>query len=364
MSPRKRNPENRGLPLRWKHEHGCYFYRVPPGQEAAWDGKKTFPLGRTLHKAHKVYAERIEVQDNVHNVAQLLDRYLLEVTPTKALRTQLPEPAYVVELKKVFGSAPVVGGVRPQHIYQYVDKRLDRTEGAEPRKAKTQARNEIKILSHAFTKAVEWGYLDRHPFKGEVRLEGGKSRDRYIEDWEIVEVLALKPFRKRGSVRMIHAYIRLKLLTGLRMTDLLLLQPGDAKEDGLHVRPSKTRNSTGARKIFAWTDEKGVDNGRRNAFDQCLTVRPLDIAPWVFCTEDGGCYVEGNGLTTNFNSVWKRFMDRVLKETKVTTRFAERDLRAKAGSDVESLQRAQQLLGNADAKITLKHYRRRPEVVR
>jgi hypothetical protein len=29
-------------------------------------------------------------------------------------------------------------------------------------------------------------------------------------------------------------------------------------------------------------------------------------------------------LTTNFNSVWKRFMDRVLKETKVKERFAAR----------------------------------------
>jgi len=37
--------------------------------------------------------------------------------------------------------------------------------------------------------------------------------------------------------------------------------------------------------------------------------------------------------STSFNSVWKRFMDRVLKETKVTERFAERDLRAKAASD-------------------------------
>jgi hypothetical protein len=51
---------------------------------------------------------------------------------------------------------------------------------------------------------VEWGYLKRHPFKKEVRLDGErgqKARDRYIEDWEIAEALALRPMRKRGSVR-------------------------------------------------------------------------------------------------------------------------------------------------------------------
>jgi integrase len=79
------------------------------------------------------------------------------------------------------------------------------------------------VLSHAFTKAVEWGFIDRHPFKGEVRLEGEKARIRYVEDWEIVECLALIPKRKAGSVLAVQAYIRLKLLTGMRRGDLLRL---------------------------------------------------------------------------------------------------------------------------------------------
>ncbi len=52
-------------------------------------------------------------------------------------------------------------------------------------------------------------------------------------------------------------------------------------------------------------------------------------------------------LTTNFNSVWKRFMDRVLKETRLTERFAERDIRAKVGSDAETVEKAAHILGNA-----------------
>jgi hypothetical protein len=61
------------------------------------------------------------------------------------------------------------------------------------------------------------GLIKSHPFKKEVRFDGERSssgaRERYIEVWEIVEALALKPMRKRGSVRMCQAYIRLKRAT-------------------------------------------------------------------------------------------------------------------------------------------------------
>lgn len=375
MSPRKRNPENVGLPKRWKCEHGAYFYQVPKGQERAWDGKKKFRLGATLHEAYKVWAKRLESQVDVTTIEHLLDRYLLEVTPSKAKRTQVDEPRYAVQLKKRFGHMPLED-LEPQHIYQYFDKRMDLSKDKDgkpvaARNAKTQARQEIKLLSHAFTKAVEWGCIKKHPFKKEVRFDrerGQKPRDRYIEDWEIVEVLSLKPFRKRGSVRMIQGYIRLKLLTGMRMTDLLSIQPArDAKDDGIHVQASKTTHSSGVKQIFTWLDKDGGDTGRRAAYQMCLAARPLDIAPYLFCTDEGGSYIDEDGLTTSFNSIWKRFMDRVLKETELTQRFAERDLRAKVATDAEaneSLERARKLLGHVDARITKKWYMRKAEVVR
>jgi hypothetical protein len=203
--PRKRLPENQGLPKRWKVEHGAYFYFVPTGQEAHWDGKRRFRLGATLEDAYKVWADRVQARINVRTVGDLLDRYLLEVTPTKAVRTQVDEPTYAARLKKVFGHMNP-DDVEPQFIYQYFDRRKDQTKDKDGnlstnRQAKTQARNEIKLLRHALTKAVEWGYIKKHPFKGEVRLDkerGQKARDRY-EDWEIAEALALRPMRKRGS---------------------------------------------------------------------------------------------------------------------------------------------------------------------
>ena len=59
--------------------------------------------------------------------------------------------------------------------------------------------------------------------------------------------------------------------------------------------------------------------------------------------------------------MWQRFMDRVLTETAVVERFTEHDLRAKVGSDAESLERARVLLQHADTRTTLRVYRRKPE---
>jgi hypothetical protein len=102
--------------------------------------------------------------------------------------------------------------VLPRHIYKYVDTRV--SKGGE--KSRATGLYEIRVFRHVFTKAVEWGILNRHPFKGEVHLRGLQARDRYVEDCEITQALALKPKRNSGSVLMIQAYMRLKLLIGIR----------------------------------------------------------------------------------------------------------------------------------------------------
>lgn len=72
---------------------------------------------------------------------------------------------------------------------------------------------------------------------------------------------------------------------------------------------------------------------------------------------------EETGEAHGWDSMWQRFMDRVLTETKVTTRFTEHDLRAKCASDAPSLERARALLAHADPRTTDRHYRRKPERV-
>jgi integrase len=226
-------------------------------------------------------------------------------------------------------------------------------------KAPTSANREIEVLSHAFTKAIEWGYREDHPMTaGKFRKLPTKPRDRYVEDWEIIESLSLEPRRKRGSLHAVRAYIKIKLLTGLRRADLLRLRVTDLQDDGIHVTPQKTANSTGKKLIIEWTD------ALRQAVDEVKAARPVDIAPWLFCTKRGGCYVKDNGEASSWDSMWQRFMDRVLAETEVKERFTEHDLRAKCASDAQSLEHAQQLLAHATSATTKRIYRRRPERVK
>src|SRR6266478_6620339 len=55
-----------------------------------------------------------------------------------------------------------------------------------------------------------------------------------------------------GSVLAIQSYIRLKLLTGLRRSDLLRLQVSSGREDGIHVRTNKIGKAV----IYTWTPER------------------------------------------------------------------------------------------------------------
>ncbi|MFD2271778.1 hypothetical protein ACFS07_13095 [Undibacterium arcticum] len=91
----------------------------------------------------------------------------------------------------------------------------------------------------------------------------------------------------------------------------------------------------------------------------------MNIAPWLFCTRKGTGYInEAKGTASGWDSVWQRFMVRVLEETKVVEVFTEHDLRAKCASDAETLEHARSLLAHADSRVTDRIYRRKPERVK
>jgi integrase len=346
--PKPRKPENKGLPKRWRNINGVYYYAVPNELKDSWDGKQLFRLGSTLPEAYRVWAERIGSIDDAKTIAQLLDRYSMEVVPKKEITTQAHNSIAIKRLRAVLGKMPLLS-IKPRSVYQYIDKRT----------AKVAAKREIEVLSHAFTKAVEWGYLDRHPFKGEIRLEGEKARTRYIEDWEVIECLSIESKRKKGSVLAVQSYMRIKLLTGMRRGDLLRLTMSDLQDDGIHVQPGKTEHTTGKRLIYEWSEEL------KEAVAMAKNARPVPLSPFLFCNRRGECYFNAmTGRAWGWDTMWKNFMTRVKKETKVTEHFTEHDLRAKCASDADTLEHAKALLSHADGKTTERIYRRKPERVK
>ncbi len=356
--PKARKAENKGLPARWRTTHGAYYYCVPKGYEMQWEGKQLFRLGKTLPEAYAKWAERVGTLENAQNVSELLDRYLTEVVPSKAASSRQSNLLWITQLRTVFGPLKL-NMIQPQHIYKYIAKRTQKKVNANGRitGGKTTAHREIEVLSHAFTKAVEWGYIHRHPFKNEVRLKGEVARDRYIEDWEIVEMLSMESRRKKGSVGAIQAYIRLKIITGMARSDLLRLTMSSFKDDGIHIQRHKTAKSTGKRTIYAWDAEL------KDCVEKAKAARPA-LSAFLFCKRNGEGYInEETGKADGWESMWQRFCARVLKETKIETSFTEHDLRAKCASDANTLEHARALLSHADARTTDKIYRRKPERV-
>ncbi|MGT2507877.1 integrase [Cupriavidus basilensis] len=330
-----------------------------------WDGKKKFRLGKTLPEAYRVWADRIQHQVDIKTVGQLLERYAMEVVPEKAATTQQHNALAIRKLTAVFGKRSIAS-ITPQVVYRYIDQRSVKKQvtddGGKTRTVggRIAAHREVEVLSAALTKAVRWGYIDRHPFKGEIELEAEKPRDRYVQDWEIAECMTLQSKRKKGSVRAVQAYIRIKMLTGMARSGMLRLRPAvDFQDDGIHIQRHKTAGSSGKRTIYEWTAEL------RAAVADALTSRPVDISPWLFCTLKGECYIdEETGRAGGFDSMWRGFMDRLLAETKVNEKFTEHDIRAKVSSDADTVEHARALLSHATTQTTQRTYRRKAERVK
>lgn len=335
--PKPRNPENRSLPARWRLKHGAYYYRVPEDSRELWDGKSEFRLGKTLHEAYRAWADRTEALSDARTMADLLDRYALEVVPGKSPKSQESNRLSIRRLRPVFGRMPIIA-VRPRHGYQFRDK-VTKKHGA------ASANRDLEVLSHSLSKAVEWGLIDRNPIKGQIRKNKISRRSRYVEDWEIEEAMNVAP-------QILKSYIIIKLLTGLRRGDLLRIRLQDLKQDGIHVEISKTRN----KQVIQWTSEL-ID-----CINLAVRTRSDSESEWIFCNRDGNCYVNENGMANGFDSLWQRFMKRVIDKTKVVERFQEKDLRKKTASDMD-LDAAQKLLGHTSSDTTKRHYRLLAEVV-
>lgn len=349
--PKPRAKHNKGLPKRWRLYHGAYYYSVPSGLEHMWDGKKQFRLGKSLSEAYETWADRLKTLDHGNTIGDMLDRYLREVTPTKAASSQQGDQRNAAKLRPVFGDMPITD-IQPSHVYKYYDLRSKKTEDGG---GATSARLEVALLKHLYTKIVEWGMMNKHPFKSEVRLKGQAPRTRYVTDEEIVAALSVQPTMEGTAIPMLQAYIRLKLLLGLRRRDMLTLTHDSLQDDGIHVTTSKT----GSRMVYEWSDEL------RAAIDLVRDTSMGRGKVYLFSTRRGECYIdEKTGNAYGWDSLWQRFMAHMIEKKVIGERFTEHDLRAKVASDAESLEHAKALLAHADSRLTQRVYRRKPEKVK
>ena len=182
--------------------------------------------------------------------------------------------------------------------------------------------------------------MSNNPCTGIERFSE-KPRQRYVTD---SEYLAFRDF----AGTLIGVYMDFKLLTGLRRGDILAIRLDQLKEDGIHVRISKTDKPI----IIEWSDAlKGAVTAARRL------PRPV-TGLYLFSTCKGQPYT-----SSGFSSIWQRKMKAALDSGMLRERFTDHDLRSKSASDTD-IEHATRLLAHLDQKTTHRHYRRKPEKVK
>lgn len=322
---------------------GTYYFRAA--------GAKAINLGKDYAVALGKYAQLLpERQAPLQFMRDVMDRYLIEVVPLKADRTQRDNQKEMANLRRTFGDLPP-DSVTAQHIYRYMDARG----------APVRANREVSLLSHVFKKAIRWGVATHNPCqKAELERNPEAPRTRDVKDHE------LAIFKKSASP-MVVAYCDFKHLTGMRKGDILMLLKSNLQDDGIHYMPRKTRKrdpKTGARvareRVIEWSPELREVVERIQALRQRRRHRvqgkkvALVDSVFLFASVNGsGYYNPVKAKADGFDAIWKRYMKKAkaaaLAEGWELEHFTEHDVRAKAGKDAQDAgQDGAKLLGNSD----------------
>lgn len=314
------------LPERVYQRSGTYYFVDVDGK---WNN-----LGKDYQSALIEYGHLTDTEKHCRTIGDLITRYLLEESPTKAADTHKTNLRQSKYLKAAFGLMRIED-LTPRAIYQYMDAR--------GKTSKVRANRELAMLSHMYTKAVRWGFADLNPCLGIERFKE-KPRKRYIKDHEYI---AFRTF----AGQPIAAYMDFKYVTGLRQKDVLNLRKSDIKDDGIHVLVSKTQEPL----IIEWSPLL------RAATQAALELQRTDKAigsMYLFCTRRGQPYT-----SDGFRAIWQRKMVKAIESGVLKERFRDHDLRGKTGSDTD-LVHAQSLLAHLDSKTTERHYRLKTPVVK
>lgn len=289
-------------------------------------------LGHDLADAKRKLLELEEGRPVAGTIADLIRRYMKEISPKKAPRTHKDEIDSAKRLTDVFGKMKPAD-LRPVHVAQYLDLR--------GQKAPVRANREKALLSHIFSTAMRWGIVDSNPCRGVAR-NTERPRDRFVTDAELSAFCELAESIS-DTGKMLARSARLAYLTGQRRGDLLKLRLDQLTDDGIMIKQGKT----GAKVLIEWTP----------ALRDCVAAlralpRPVS-GMFLICNRSGQTYTD-----SGFKALWGRVMTAWADQG--NERFHFHDLRAKAITKmVEDGRQARDLSGHKTDEMVAKVYDRR-----
>jgi hypothetical protein len=293
---------------------------------------KPIPLGPIddISACLKKYGEIIgEKRAAPRTVSEVIDRYLTEIVPGLAERTQEDYRAYCGKLKFSLGHM-LPDEVTINDLYDYHNAR----------EAPVRANREITVLGMIYRHAIRWRAATRNPVTDFLYAEE-TPRDRLVTGRE------RRLFAKRHCPPWLRGYLLLKYLCGRRQVEMLRLSTFSEKPDGIAFQIAKKRKlrtitvqwSPRLRVVWEWL--KRLSRPEKCAF--------------IFWSRRGK--TRGDALSASgFKSAWKRAQTAWIEAG--NTAFWEHDIRGASGSDAKSDAEAQELLDHESVTTTRKSYRR------
>lgn len=261
------------------------------------------------------------------------NRYLAEVVPKKAPRTQKENIGELKNLREFFCDPPgPLDAIEAQHIKQYMRWRSP--------KAKVRANREKALFSHIWNFAREEGYTNKpNPCRG-VKGNTESGREAYIEDdaFKAVYEHAAEPLRDAMDL----AY-----LVGQRVGDTLAMDERDLRDGFLRVRQGKT----GAKLRIELSGRLVEVLGRIKDRKAGYKVRATRLV------------IGEDGQPLTYTMLYNAFRSARKKAGIKANDFQFRDLRAKAGTDKADdsgdIRKAQKQLGHSSVTTTEIYTRKR-----
>jgi len=310
-----------------------YYY------DAGGKPRREIPLGceytTAVRKWIELQGDQPERTGQIVTFKHVADRYLREVLPTKAARTQRDNLKELAWLLKFFNEPPApLDSIKPAHIRQYLDWRSQT--------AKVRANREKALFSHIWNMARAWEITDKpNPCAG-IKGFSEPGRDIYIEDNVLEAVWNTADIALRDALDLAY-------LTGQRPADTLAMCATDLREGALTVRQGKTGKSL----RIAIVGELATLLTRIEERKKGHRIHTLAL----ICTETGRALTEG-ALRARFEKSRTKAAKSHPALADAILAFQFRDLRAKAGTDkadTDGMREAQMQLGHKSMKMT-EHY--------